>query len=592
MKPYGAQMRFLQEVCQGLDQGQRFFVNLKARQLGITTISLAIDIFWMNMHKGLRGALIADSDENKEVFRNTIQRYIESLPKGFLSPVVKNNKYFLLLENGSRLDYLVAGKKRNADLGTSRGFNFVHATEVAKWGGGEGLDSLMASMAETHPDRLYIFESTAKGFNHWHEMWNAAKDDRHSQRAFFIGWWAKEIYAISKSDPRYAEVMQESPTQEEQKKAAIVWDQYGHKVTHEQLAWYRWRSQNRTFNEGSMEQEYPWHEEEAFIVTGQHFFPARKLTEDLKRVMDGKSVLFKAYRYNLGEQFLGSELSVLDMEPVSFSSEAHLRVWEPPKTNGVYVIGVDPAYGRNDWQDRHAISVWRCFADKLVQVAEYATPIPETWQVIWVLAHLASQYRDCLINLEVNGPGTTIMTGLKQLKSTLRAEAQVKGAPEAVKGFTDALGGARWYLYHRPDSMGAGYAYGWKTTLDANMVIMNQMRDSYHLGSLVIRSAPLLREMQTIVQEGASIAAYGKGKDDRVFAAALAHKAWIEWRRSDLQSRGRTYAQAVAAEAAGKPAPQDDGMVGGIVRNFFQGKEQERKLELKRRAFGQVPVRW
>jgi hypothetical protein len=52
--------------------------------------------------------------------------------------------------------------------------------------------------------------------------------------------------------------------------------------------------------------------------------------------------------------------------------DVRLRVWEDPAPTGQYVIGCDPAWGRNDWADRSSISVWRCFADKLIQVAEYA----------------------------------------------------------------------------------------------------------------------------------------------------------------------------------------------------------------------------
>jgi len=258
---------------------------------------------------------------------------------------------------------------------------------------------------------------------------------------------------------------------------------------------------------------------------------------------------------------------------------------------GVYVIGLDPAYGRNDHQDRHAISVWRCFSDRLVQVAEYATPDPETWQVIWVLAHLATLYRDCIINVEQGGPGSTVFQGFKQFRSALRHQAQQKGEPPYPKGFTDALNAARWYLYHRPDSMGAGYAYGWKATADGQMHLMNQFRDCYQLGHLMIRSAPLLQEMQMIVQDGASIGAYGHGKDDRVFAGGLAIEAWVKWRRGQLQAMGHTWALVQEAERKNELPPDNDGLVGGIVKHFFKQGEDQRAADLRARAFGERPVR-
>lgn len=591
---YGAQQRYLEEICRGLDEDVRFFVCLKARQMGISTVSLAIDIYWLLRFPGLQGCLVTDTDDNKEKFRHIIDRYIKSLPPGFCV-VEKHNRTMLALATGSTLDYLVAGQKKKSTLGTSRAYNFAHLTEVSKWGGGEGLDSFMSTLSETHPNRLYMVESTAHGFNHYREMWTQAKEDKHTQRAFFIGWWAfrpqDNKYRIEKKDPRFIEHTADPPTNDEIEKQALVSEQYGHHVTKEQLAWYRWKSRNRSYTEGAMEEEFPWHEEEAFVVTGKHFFPARKLGEDIRRVLDGKSVVFKAYRYLLGEQFTGTELDLLDMQQVRHSGEAHLRVWQEPMPRGVYVIGLDPAYGRNDHQDRHAISVWRCFADRLVQVAEYATPDPETWQVIWVLAHLASLYRDCYINIEVGGPGTTVFQGLKQVRQMLRHAAAQKGEPMAPKGFTDALNGARWYMYHRPDSMGSGYAYGWKTTLDNKMHIMNQYRDFYQLGNLMVRSGPLLQEMQLIVQDGAEIEAYGKGKDDRVFAAALAIEGWVTWRRPQLRAMGHTYALVKAAEDKKELPPENDGMVGSIVKHHMRTTEEQRAADLRARQFGERPMR-
>ena len=127
--PYGAQMRFLVEVCDGLDRGIRHFVVLKARQLGISTISLAADLFWLMVHDGLQGGLITDTEANRDKFRILLERYINSLPKGLRVGIKKHNRNNLVLNNGSVLDYLVAGTRKSAGgLGRSRALNFLHAT--------------------------------------------------------------------------------------------------------------------------------------------------------------------------------------------------------------------------------------------------------------------------------------------------------------------------------------------------------------------------------------------------------------------------------------------------------------------------------
>src|SRR5262245_36378625 len=76
---YGAQRRFLEEVCEGLDRGIHDFKCLKARQLGISTIGLAIDVFWLSVHDNIQGALVTDTQSNLNKFRVLIEQYITSL---------------------------------------------------------------------------------------------------------------------------------------------------------------------------------------------------------------------------------------------------------------------------------------------------------------------------------------------------------------------------------------------------------------------------------------------------------------------------------------------------------------------------------
>jgi len=42
----GSQTYFIDEIARGVDEGCHYFVILKGRQLGITTICIALDLFW------------------------------------------------------------------------------------------------------------------------------------------------------------------------------------------------------------------------------------------------------------------------------------------------------------------------------------------------------------------------------------------------------------------------------------------------------------------------------------------------------------------------------------------------------------------
>ena len=119
----------LESICRGIDNGVRTFYILKARQLGVTTISLVFDVFWMAMYPGTIGALVADTPKNSSANRELIKRYIKSVPPGFFGKsftLVKDNREFMLFSNGSRLDLLVAGTRAKKAWGEGVGYSFAH----------------------------------------------------------------------------------------------------------------------------------------------------------------------------------------------------------------------------------------------------------------------------------------------------------------------------------------------------------------------------------------------------------------------------------------------------------------------------------
>ena len=140
-------------ILDGLADGIHDFTCLKSRQLGITTISLAIDIFWLAVHPGIIGALVCDTETNRDTFRETLRRYVTSFPKSFMGSgfqLVKggDNRSFMKFSNASRLDFLVAGTTNKASWGESRGYSLAHCTEVANYGNPAGLYSFREGLAE------------------------------------------------------------------------------------------------------------------------------------------------------------------------------------------------------------------------------------------------------------------------------------------------------------------------------------------------------------------------------------------------------------------------------------------------------------
>ena len=510
----GTQTYVMNEIAKGLEDDCHFYVILKGRQLGITTISLALDLYWTFTHPGLQATLTTDTEENRDMFRTTLAMYMDGLPKEFKIPQVTHNRNSLSLRNRSRLFYQVAGLRAKGSLGRGKAITFLHGTETSSWGDEEGLASLLASLAETNPDRLYMFESTARGFNMFHDMYVTAKKAK-TQRAIFCGWWRNEFYSADPASSVYKTYWDGRLTGEEKEWNRDIKKLYGFEINSRQIAWWRWKLHEGIKDDALMYQEFPPTEDYAFVMTGSSFFSNARCSE-AARVAKNKK--FDAYRYSFGSNFQDTEVLK------SSDKLATLKVWEEPIDTAYYVIGADPAYGSSDWADRFCIQVFRCYADGLDQVAEFATSELNTYQFAWVIAHLAGAYKNSTLNLEVNGPGQAVINELRNLK---RQAVSIGGT--TGKGLMHVLGSMTNYIWRKNDTLGGiSNSIGWLTTQGSKERMMNYTKDYFERQMMNVVSMETLEEMKGIVREGGSIHAPGRGKDDRVIAMALACAAYAE----------------------------------------------------------------
>jgi len=144
MQPLGTQTYVLDEMCAAIEAGVTTFLILKARQLGMTTFFIALDLFWAMDHPGLLGSFVTHTDQAKANFRNMIKIFFAHLPKSHRIRWDQENRDMIVLKNGSLLQYLVAGTKEKVKggLGRSSANNYIHATEVAFWGSPDDLNEL------------------------------------------------------------------------------------------------------------------------------------------------------------------------------------------------------------------------------------------------------------------------------------------------------------------------------------------------------------------------------------------------------------------------------------------------------------------
>lgn len=588
---YGQRV-FITAIFDGLEQDIHDFYCLKSRQLGITTIIRALCAFFLGVHRGLTGALVFDTNENKNLARDELVTIIKALPERLKFPgIAKDNRDGLTLANSSKILFKSAGIKKtktSGTLGRSAGVSLAHLSELCSYDNQEGLVSFRESLSDINPNRLYIYESTARGYNMWNEMWKTARKDTRHCICVFIGWWAKNSHRIDRDDRDWEFYGTQPPTKEEQYKIDLVKEKYNFEVSQEQLAWYRRAMDPSALDEDEVEagfeadqyqkQEQPWDEEEAFQQTGSTFFASESLKDQTDKWVSRK---FTPYMF-LG----GTEFSDMKVYKAETTRNIELKVWEPPATGAVYVLGVDPAYGENELNDRSSIQVLRCYADGVDQVAEYAYPMITTRHFAHVIAGIMAWYGNEPLSevhyiLEINGPGGDVLAELK----TLKFQIENGYAPLEEQGLRNIFRNVKQFIYARPDSMtGSGSAWHWKTSPQNKESIMEGLRGYFSNQQLHIRSHDLIEEMKTVTRDGSSIAAEGNLKDDRVLAMAMAIHYWSTKIRRNLIVQKRTR----SAEAAKKQASIIDttalfnqNMMASFMSQKQQTRVQQQRLAMK-----------
>ena len=563
-----------------MQEGVRDFVTLKARQIGVSTLTLALDMYWIFRYAGTPGALVTHDEPAREQFRAIFEVYYANLPDMWKQPIVQHNRSQLVLENRSMLQYKVAGLRATSSkaLGRSSALSYAHCTEVAYWGDPQQIHSLRASMAELNPDRFFQWESTANGFNHFHDMWEDALASVTS-RGIFISWWSNEFYRA----PRDGKIWRTywghkgRPSQNEASAIKRLKREYDHDLDDEQLAWYRWMRAEKVTDEMALLAEYPTFPDEAFVATGSKFFTGQAITDSYKRVLQQAAP--QSFRVMIGAEFTDTTLQDVP------ERLAHLRIWEEPVAGAYYVLGGDPAYGSSDTSDRFAITVLRAYANRLEQVAEYCTTDIAPYTFAWVVVYLAGCYQPCVYNLEMNGPGGAVLQEIENLRKAA-GRSYIQGQSQTMR---DVVKKMQQFYFSREDSVTRRpTGVHTITTERVKDIYMSGMKDVFERGILVPHSKYLLDEMKIVVRDGGTIEAPNDGHDDRVVSTALAVKAWNDQLRSRLINQNVVWVhEADRAKLEAQPVTP----LGRNVRNYLAtiGYTERPKVDSPVRAYNIAP---
>jgi len=538
----------MEEIFKGFSEGIHDFVIVKARQLGQSTVLWAFDLFWLTKFS-IQGMYIADDEGNKELHRDIIGQMYLSLPKDWSrGPWRVNNRIELTWAsrqgwNASRLMWAFANKRKEGQLGRSRGANYVHAEEMDSWTDADAPAALEAARSSVHPQRAYFWVGTGQGYGLLYDLWEQAGSS-HTSRQIFVGFWRNTEYVITREQRALWAAYGAPPiTPDEREWAREVKARYGVQITREQIAWWRWKKQEGKGihgEEAKALQEYPWLPEQAFQAAGSQFLGATTcLRVQTAAKREAKALAY--YRYDWGATFDEKGDEALVSVP---KEAATLTVWERAHPHGVYIVAGDPAYGSSPDADRFAVTVWRAFPDCLIQVAEYCTPVGAMYQFAWILAHLAGSYslgRDAFLIHELNGPGYAVLEELDRMANYGFGLANRGGELQQV------VARIQHYLWRKVDALMPSYSREWLMSESRREQAFEKLRDCVERGMLLVRSPALAGELTALRREDGRIEPGGVAHDDLAVTAALAVTQWLDNVIPEIEN-------LVAPSDAGPPA--------------------------------------
>jgi len=502
----------------------RQFIVLKARQLGITTALQAFDLFWVNAIKGVSLGFLCHSYEARPKLRENLRQLYLGLPKQMKVPLIVDNREMMLFANGSQIQFMHISVRENTKqtIARSQALVCLHATEVAFYDSAdpqdEVLKSLMISSAKTHPARYIILETTANGFNSFCDRWYDSKNNP-ATKCIFIGWYMRDDYRIKKDNPLFKHYSYPL-NKEEKDHVRLVKKLYDIDIDMEQIAWYR-KTIETDFN-GDMNyalQELPWHEDEAFRLTGLKFFDTETIMDLTKKVNSKKAKHLYIYA---------------DMKGI-YIEEAHEKtsnfvMFEPPKDGEHSFIGADPSWGASPDSDRAVISVWKGYKNKIIQVAEFVESNLGVVEFAKLCLFFACFYKNAYLNIEIQGPGQSVLKELQNFKRSMYEIGEIKWNAKDkefdISGIQDNIRYIKEYLYYRGDSLHRNYVKHWSTTPQTKSSLMASFKSLLKLGMIEPSSKELVQEMNWFIQDGSYLGAESGKHDDRVLASAIAIEFW------------------------------------------------------------------
>lgn len=404
------------------------FIVLKARQMGISTVTQGCAFGCTTIYDDYKGLTIASENDNSQHLQSMSRRFYDTyIYKEFFTPKYLSKSEIEWKENNSGLNTATA---RTVTTGRGKTLRFVHGSEVAFWDNASTLMSGLRQSIPTAPRTVIVLESTANGVgNYFHSTWVEAEEGSE-YIPFFFPWFDQAEYDAAYLFDQDSVVP--SPFYYRDEEERIL-----HKlgVRDSQLVWRRWAIRSLCGNDLNVfHQEYPSTPEEAFISTGMNVFPLPSVQK-----------IYEPDRPEIGR--LVRDTGSIRFVPDSTGPLKLYRRPSPDRDFGMYFVGGDPTRtSRGDYACAQVIN-----RRNYEQVAVYRQRI-DPMSFAEELAKLGKYYNDAMLTTEKEGAGYGTIGRLVELNYPHmyrnRAADKDPGIVQDTYGFSSTFKSKELYIAH------------------------------------------------------------------------------------------------------------------------------------------------
>jgi hypothetical protein len=340
---------YQEDIVRGFVQHRKNII-LKARQLGITTVTAAYIAWLILFHRDKNVLIVATKQETSKNMIRIIRNIFKYMPKWMMEVgrIKIDNRHSIELENGSRVKAVTT----SSDVGRSEAVSMLVVDEVAHI---KNFDEIWTGLWPTVSTGgcIALFSTPNGTGNEFHKIFEQARNYENQFNCRFGTY-------VNPQNP--SEVYNDR----------LMW--WVH-PEHDQ-AWFQAETNGKSVRE--IAQEYLCN----FNASGDTFI----FHEDIARI----------------------EKSTIRPPIRTFQTDRNIWIWEEPQVAGNYLISCDVS--RGDAQDYSAFHVIRLDSYPLQQVCEYKGKIrPDQLGIL--LVAISQFYNNAMIAPENNSgwSGQTIM---------------------------------------------------------------------------------------------------------------------------------------------------------------------------------------